>query len=117
MRYGALCTICLLLVLFAAGCGDGGDPYDVLDKGGPLRGATPGSSEIQVPILSDTAGKNMVTFKCTSCHSNGHIKKARYSKLEWEVRIQRCKDKPDGAKISPIDAQSLANWLAQKYRD
>jgi hypothetical protein len=114
MRLIVLFSVCLLVPMFFAACSSE-DPYDALDKGGRLPGAKSGSSEIQIPILSDAQAKAMITFKCTACHTNTSIKKAKYSKEEWTVRVQRCKEKPGGAKISPIDAASLVNWMARKY--
>ena len=116
MRSMAFVSICLVvavpvLVLFTA-CGDSADPYDVLDQG-PLPGARPGASQIQVPILSDDAAKKMLTFKCTECHTKSPIKKSRLSKVEWELRVQRCVE--HGSKIAPADAASLVNWLFRKY--
>ena len=100
------------VILFFAACG-GDDPYDVLDKGGTAPGKKAAPTEVQVPILSDQAAKSMINFKCTECHTNTRIKKAMKSKVEWEASVQRCKER--GAKISPIDSQSLVNWLARKY--
>ena len=104
----------LLVAVFLVACG-GEDPFDALDTGAPLSGES--SVEVQVPVLSAQAGKNMINFKCVTCHPNTRIKRARLSAPEWEIRILKCKDKPDGAKISPMDAKSLSSYLAEKYRD
>ena len=108
-----LFVVALFLVpLFLSACG-GSDPKDALDNASPLRGASPTSSEIQIPIFSDDVAKMKITASCAGCHTTTAIKKAKKSKLEWEAQVQFCKDR--GALIAPMDAKSLANWLSHKY--
>ncbi len=118
MRSITFVSVCLfvtvpILMLFTA-CGGSEDPFDALDEA-PLQGARPGATQAQVPILSDKEGKAMLRFKCATCHTDSAVRQARHTLVEWKLRIQKCKDKPKGAKIAPIDAESLANWLFHKY--
>ena len=112
MRSIVFFSICFFVTILFAACGDGEDPFDALDDRS-LSGANPRGSQTEIPILSDDAAKKMLTFKCTECHTKSPIKKSRLSKVEWELRVQRCVE--HGSKIAPADAASLVNWLFRKY--
>ncbi|MHC4469742.1 MAG: hypothetical protein ACYS99_02155 [Planctomycetota bacterium] len=100
-------AIALALLLLAVACG--GDDYEPRT---PITGAR----AVKPPPprdLSDQEGQDMLTFRCTKCHTTTPIKKSRKMLAEWEDQLRICIDQ--GARVAPVERGSLAQFLFKNY--
>jgi cytochrome c5 len=104
MRTAVIALALLSLVL--AACGD--DEY----KTRKAASTTPKKSK-PVRVLTDEAGQEMLTFRCTKCHTTTPIRKSKKTLSQWEEQIAFCVHA--GARLAPVEKASLAVWLHKTY--
>lgn len=100
-------AIALALLLCATACG--GDDYETTRPVVGAKAAPPPPPR----ALTDPEGQDMLTFRCTKCHTTTPIKKSRKTLEGWEDQIKICIDQ--GARVAPVERRSLALFLFKNY--
>ncbi|MCU0728001.1 MAG: hypothetical protein MUE73_19800 [Planctomycetes bacterium] len=93
---------CLSVVV--AACGGSEPPPDAWSP----------PSDVATFELTTEKAEALIRFRCTQCHSDSAVRKARMTADEWRARIDVCKAKPGGAVIGVTERNALADWLARR---
>lgn len=73
----------------------------------------PSASASSAPIVSEAAGRALVTSNCLSCHTEEMVAQQRLTAKQWEKVIKKMHDW--GSPVEPENVEPLIAYLAATY--
>lgn len=78
-----------------------------------VTSAAPSASSSSAPVVSEAAGRALVTNNCTSCHTEEMVAQQRLTAKQWDKVIKKMHDW--GSPVEPENIEPLIAYLAATY--
>jgi len=76
----------------------------------PVPTPTPPPAPPAQPAVATLDGKKLVAQRCTVCHNQTRINKAKSGRAKWEATVSRMIG--HGAKLDPTEREAIIDYLA-----